>query len=317
MFHRGENHPEKEFQIKQGLKKYSETRYEEVPLSKIILGSKIEPIGLVKIKTHIPPRVKKNKFGEYFVIDGRHRIFNFYLHHFPPPHNIKIGCLVEDDETDKHYAGYNIWQVAEKIHINPRRSGFHKFFNFFGLFRKSYDYFSLSPEARKMLSRKTILLVESVEDKLDHLYNDFIARICEFMAMLKKDEYSGNRKHTAKKLASYEVILNKLVSEEEEDESILQQLLTSLKNDLAKSSSKNKEIQEAIRILEGNGKKAGLIKILRRQLRIIQTKDFSDDSKLEEELLQELKHAKNLLEAKRRRLFDQLNKLRQQELQGY
>jgi len=313
MFHGGENHPEKEHQIQLGLKKHSGTRYEDVPLSKIILGSKIVPIGLVKIRTNIPPRVKKNKFDEYFVIDGRHRIFNFYLNHFPPPHNIKIGCLVEDDTKDRHYAGYNVWQAAEKLHINPRRSAFRKFFNFFGLFRKSYDYFSLSNDTRNILSRKTILLIESVEDKLDDLYDDFIARTCEFMAKVKSDKYAGNKRHTFKKLASYEATLTKLVSEEEEDESLLEQLSSSMKNDLVKSSSKNnKEIRDAMKILDGDSKNMGLIRILRKQLRIIKTRNIQDDSKFEEELLQELKYAKNLLEARRKRLFSQLHKLLQE-----
>lgn len=310
MYHRGDDHPEKKYWIERGLANHPKTSYEEVLLTKIIIGTQINPIGLVKVKTNIPPRVEKNSFGEYRVIDGRHRLFNFYLQNFPLPHEIKVGCLVEYHPTDGHYVGYNIWQAAEKMRINPRRSFLRKCFNYFGLFRKDSNLFALDSATPKNLDRRTKLLLEAVEDALDHLYQDFIARICEFSLIIKRNSSEDKPEKIKKQFAQYLLLLSKLIQDENEEESLLHKLLYSLKSELKKPSlRKNESLIFIIKILEGDEEKNGLITILRNQQKIIRTGNIQNKKKLEQELAEELQYAKRLLNEKRDRLFNQLREL--------
>ena len=250
MYHQGEQHPEKDFWIQKGLASYPQTKYEEVPLSKIIIGTQIVPLGLVKVRTNIPPRVTKNKFNEYLVTDGRHRLFNFYLEHFPLPHEIKVGCLVEFRPADGHYSGYNIWQAAELLHLNPRRSISRRFFNYFGLFRKDYSFFAIDDQTRKDLNHRTKVLLEAVEDELDHLYQDFIKRICEFIMVIRENEKKPQL--VKKQFAQYQVLLLRLVNEEKEEESLLNKLLQALKDELSKP-----QLQDNKQLLHGKTLCAG------------------------------------------------------------
>jgi hypothetical protein len=302
---------EEKYWIKKGLEKYSGSTYEKVPLSKILLDSKISPVGLVKIETNYPPRVEKNRYEEYKVIDGRHRIFNFYLYNFDAPHNLKVGCLVVQDPTEKHYSGFNIWDASEDLEVQSRRSALCKFLNVFGLFRKPSEFFILSKENHTILSRKTKALLESTEDQLDSLYKDFIARTNKFISLIKSDRYAGKQvKSIQKEFAEYQVMLESLVHNEEKGESILEKLILAIKEEMKKPSLKNnKQLSDILANLEGDKENSGLIVILGKQLKVIKTgKMPKDASKFERELLSEVEMSKNLIESKRSRLYDQIRK---------
>ncbi len=299
---------EREHRIQEGLEKYKEAHYEEIPLSKLLIGSKIQPVGLVKIKTHIPPRVSKNKYGEYLVIDGRHRVFEFYLNHLSLPHNIKIGCLVEDDPKDRHYSGYHVWQAGEAFPIKPRRSMFRRFFNFFGLFRVNPSFFSLEPQNRKVLSRRSLLLLDLTEDKLDALYDDFITRICDFMALVQKKKYINSP--DPREFKKYESLLEELVGEEQQEKSLLQKLLDSLNNDTTRlSSPETDKVKEIIQIISGNKDDNGLITVFKTQLEIIKSGRFKENEHFEKDLISELRYARNLLISRREKLLHELREV--------
>jgi hypothetical protein len=303
MYHRGDSHPEKQHWIDKGLHKYPGTRYEQISLSKLLITSQISPLGLVKITTWIPPRVEKNKYGEYSVIDGRHRLFEFYLTHFPLPHNIKVGCLVVDDPKGKHYTGLPVWKVAQKLHLEPRRSVGRKFFNYFGLFRKNYNYFDV--QNHKGLSRKSVMLLQAAEDKLDALYKDFIARICEFRGLLETDISKKDAQQIKKKLALYEPLLKELVAEGKSEDSLLHKLAASLKEDVKKSHQAKKLLHQ----IQGHKDTHGLIKLFQQQLLVIETGKIRHPKQFEKILLEDLKHADKLLKIKRATLYSQAHDL--------
>ncbi len=289
--------------------------FEWVPLSKILIYSPVDnPISIGKTHTRGAPILTKNKYGEYAVYDGRNRVISAYIDS-DILHHTKIPCVVWYKPNDPHYRGYYVWDAVKLSAVNPRRGIVGRVLGFFGLFKRfyHYDYFTLSPKNQKRLTRKTVLLLEDTEDHLDALYQDFTARICSFLALLKKEHYSssGYFRGIKKKFARYQAILEKLVGEEKQEESLLRKLSAAIDSELTQPFLKdNPEVKEIKKILQGEGETKGLINIFQSQLNVIKSGKLPPNfNQFEAELIQELEYAQKILTTKRERFWKTIYQL--------
>ncbi len=296
-----------------GLEKYPTFHYEAVPLSKILIfREEITFAGIFKIRSSsYPIRLSKNKEGQYWVIDGNHRLWSFYYHNPGLPHTTKINCIVDDKIDEKVYKGKYIWEVIEpEINFPYKKPFWKRALNFFGIYLQGSVHFpGISPEIERVLTRKTRRRLEKIETALGNLYADFEKRIWELSLYLREEEFAG-RKNSFESLKKYKPKIEALIVETNTEKSLLESFCKDLEREMEREELETykKELKETITILRGRGQKErGFIEILQAQLRIIDSNKVGEnDPILEKELERELAFTKTFLEERKRAYLERM-----------